>query len=123
MVLPMPTLIYACRTGTGASVLSTAGGGQIYNTLCGPAGTSCGLGPTFGPQWGIQATSTTMGAASYVNGIAFARSCVHVLEPQQHVMNVFPVGAPLGANMIDYANPFIFGLTDALLPGTSGVGR
>jgi len=110
MALPIPTLIYACENGTGASVLTTRLGGQIQNTICGPAGTTCGFGPTFGPQWGIQPTSTTTGAPSYVNALCHARTCLHVLEPQQHVMNVFPVGAPMGANMIDYANPFILDL-------------
>jgi len=107
VVIPIPALIYACEAGTGASVLTTASGGQIYNSPCGAVGTGCGSGPTMGPQWGIRPVSTTTGAASYVNGISKARSCVHVLEPQQHVMSVFPLGAPAGANMIDYNNPFI----------------
>lgn len=110
-VLPVPTLLYTCETGTGASVLTTRAGGQIYNTLCGPAGTACSSGgPTWGPQFGVRPASTTTGAASHVDGLAFARSCNHVLEPQQHVMNVFPFGAPFGANQIDYNNPFVLSL-------------
>lgn len=116
--LRIPTLIYACENGTGASVLTTRTGGQIYNTPCGLAGTGCGSGPTFGPQWGIQPTSALVGAPSYVNGLAFTRTCVSVLEPQQHVMNVFPVGAPFGANMVDYNSPFFELILISLPPPT-----
>ncbi|MFN3244214.1 MAG: hypothetical protein ACE37K_22095 [Planctomycetota bacterium] len=108
ITLPVPSLLFSVETGTGASVLTTAFGGQIHNTLCGPAGTSCGFGPTWGPQMGIQPTSATTGAPSYVNALTGARTCHNVLEPQQHVMNVFPLGAPAGANAIDYGSEFAF---------------
>jgi len=110
VALPVPTLLYSTETGTGASVLTTQFGGQIYNTLCGPAGTTCGFGPTFGPQMGIRPTSATTGAPSWVNGLTMARACRNVLEPQQHVMNVFPGGAPAGANAIDYSSEFAFNM-------------
>lgn len=110
IVVPTPNLIYSCENGTGGSLLQTAGAGAIYNTICGPAGTSCGFGPTYGNQVGIRPLSATTGAPSYVNALVSTRACRHVLEPQQHVMNVFPAGAPMGANMIDYYNPFVLSL-------------
>ena len=108
IALPVATLVFSTETMTGASLLTTQFGGQIYNTPCGPTGTACGFGPTWGPQLGIQAASTTTGAPSYVNGLAFARTFTHVLEAQQPVMNVFPFGAPAGANGIDYDTPWPF---------------
>lgn len=110
ITVPVPTLLFSVETGTGASVLTTQGGGQIYNTPCGPAGTSCGFGPTFGPQMGIQQTSATVGAPSYVNALSIARVCRTVLEPQQHSVNVFPLGAPAGFTSIDYASQFGFNI-------------
>ncbi|MEO6597823.1 MAG: hypothetical protein ABIP94_24010 [Planctomycetota bacterium] len=109
MILTVPTLIFSAESGTGASLLTTQGGGQIYNTLCGPAGTSCGFGPTMGPQLGIRPAGL-VGAPSFVNGLCFARTCRHVLEPQQHVLNVFPGGAPAGFSAIDYGSPFAFNI-------------
>jgi len=114
--LPVPALIYSSENGSGASLLTTQFGGQIYNTICGPAGTTCGFGPTFGPQMGIQATSTTTGAPSHVNGVAFSRACYNVLEPQQHVMNVFPGGAPAGAMQIDYGSEYALNIALISLP-------
>lgn len=108
VALPVPTLVYSVETGSGASLLTTQGIGQIYNTLCGPAGTTCGFGPTWGPQLGIRQATPTTGAASHVTGLSFARACLNVLEPQQHVMNVFPAGAPAGATAIDYSSEFAF---------------
>jgi hypothetical protein len=108
--LVVPTLLFATQTMTGASLLTTLGGGAIWNTPCGPTGTPCGFGPTFGPQLGIRATSTAVGAPSWVNGLALARPHRHVLEPQQHVMNVFPFGAPFGSNQIDYGSEWPVGI-------------
>ncbi|MEZ6037878.1 MAG: hypothetical protein R3F29_10385 [Planctomycetota bacterium] len=116
MVLTVPTLVYSSENGTGASLLSTAFGGSIHNTLCGPAGTSCGSGPTMGMQLGIQPASTAVGAPSFVNGLCFARSTHHVLEPQQHVMNVFPFGAPAGAIGIDYGSEHAWNLALIEIP-------
>ena len=104
-----PNFVFAVETGTGASLLTTVGGGQIYNHLCGAAGRPCGGGPTFGPQMGIRPASTTVGAASHICGVMSTYTQRFVLEPQQHVMTV-PGGAPLGANMIDYGSPFAWNL-------------
>ena len=106
-------LVFSVETGTGASVLTTALGGQIHNTLCGPAGISCGFGPTFGPQMGIQPAAATVGAASYVNALTGARTCHNVLEPQQHV--VFSPAPPV---QIDYNNPFVLSLVLIELVGS-----
>lgn len=106
--LALPALIFSTETMTGASLLTTQGGGQIWNTACGPTGTLCGFGPTFGPQLGVRAPAGGPGVPSFVNGLAFTRSEHHVLEPQQHVLNVFPGGAPAGSTAIDYGSPFPF---------------
>lgn len=105
VVLFAPTLLFATETMTGGSLLTTLGGGTIYNSPCGPVGTSCGFGPTFGNQVGIQPAGA-IGAKSHVNALASTITLVNVVEPKQHVMNVFPFGAPFGANQIDYATPF-----------------
>ncbi|MEO6596149.1 MAG: hypothetical protein ABIP94_15485, partial [Planctomycetota bacterium] len=105
-VIFVPTLLFSTETMTGSSLLTNAGGGQIYNGLCATAGTSCGSGPTYGPQMGIRPASGTTGAPSYINAITLTRTCRYVLEPQQHVMNVFPFGAPAGATSIDIGSPF-----------------
>ncbi|HEX5052906.1 MAG TPA: hypothetical protein VFZ65_14110 [Planctomycetota bacterium] len=108
LVIYVPTLLFATETMTGASLLTTAGGGQIYNSLCTTMGTMCGLGPTYGPQAGIQPTSSTTGAPSHINAITFTRTCRYVLEPQQHVLNVFPFGAAAGSTGIDVGSPFLW---------------
>jgi hypothetical protein len=43
-----------------------------------------------------------------VNGLMSAFGYDHVLEPQQHVMTVWPAGAPAGANQIAYNSPYAF---------------
>lgn len=105
----VPNLLFTSENGTGGSVLETAGGGAIRNSTCGPMGTSCGSGPTLGFQVGIQPFSGNIGAPSYVNALADTRGCRFVLEPEEHVQ-IAPLGAPLGATMIDYHNPFPLGL-------------
>ncbi|MFK7741382.1 MAG: hypothetical protein AB8H80_13785 [Planctomycetota bacterium] len=108
--IPVPNLIYSCETGTGASLLQTAGAGSIWSTPCGLAGTPCGGGPTFGPQMGVRPMTVGAGVESHINGLARARVCRHVLEPQQHVMPLGGLGAPFGANAIDYYHPFVISL-------------
>jgi hypothetical protein len=108
-VVAAPNFIFAIENGSGASLLTTAGGGQIYVHLCGAAGTPCGGGPTFGPQMGIRPTSPTVGAASHICGLMSTFTHRFVLEPQQPVQTV-PFGAPLGASMIDYGTPYAWNL-------------
>lgn len=108
-VVQAPRFLFSVETGTGASVLTTLGGGQIHSHLCGAAGRPCGGGPTFGPQMGIQPTSATVGAPSYVNALLSTFTTRFVLEAQQPVMTV-PGGSPLGATMIDYGSPYAFNL-------------
>jgi hypothetical protein len=105
IAVPVPTLVFSTETGTGASLLTTRSGGQIYNTLCGPAGTNCGFGPTFGPQMGVRPAGPGLGASSYITGLSFARSCMSVLEPQTHVL---PAPSPAGFSQIDYHSQFAF---------------
>jgi hypothetical protein len=104
----VPNLIFTTETLTGGAVLETAGGGQIHNGPCSPLGRSCGFGPTLGVQVGIQPVSGVLGAASYVNSLCKVRTGRYVMEPQQHVMNVFPLGAPFGSTQIDMGSPFFF---------------
>ena len=104
----VPNLIFTTETLTGAGVLNTAGGGSIHVGTCTPLGRSCGSGPTLGMQMGIQPVSGNIGAPSYVNALCSVRSNRYVLEPQQHVLNVFPLGAPFGSTMIDIGSPFFF---------------
>ncbi len=108
-VAQQPPFVFSVEAGTGASLLTTVGGGQIYSHLCGAAGRGCGGGPTSGAQMGILPASTTVGAPSHVNALAAASTTRFVLEPQQHVLNV-PGGAPQGATMIDYGSPYAWNL-------------
>jgi hypothetical protein len=104
----VPNLLFTTETMTGASVLETAGGGQIHVGLCSPLGRSCGFGPTLGVQMGIQPTSGVLGAPSYVNALCSVRSGRYVLEPRNHVLTVFPAGAPPASTLIDVGSPFLF---------------
>ncbi|MCU0865667.1 MAG: hypothetical protein MUC36_17925 [Planctomycetes bacterium] len=110
IAIPVPTLIFSTETMTGASLLTTIGGGNILPRPCGPVGSPCGTGPTFGPQIGLRPPAAAFGVQSYVNAIATARVCHHVLEAQQPVLNVFPLGAPAGATQIDYGSQFGFNM-------------
>ena len=107
-VLNAPSLIFSCETMTGASLLTTAGGGTIYSGLCGATGRGCGGGPTPGSQMGIQPTSAAVGAPSYVNGLLGTFTWRYTMEPQQHVQNVFPAGAPFGATSIEVGSPWLW---------------
>ncbi|MBL8753778.1 MAG: hypothetical protein JNK15_10800 [Planctomycetes bacterium] len=106
IAIPRPHLIFATETMTGGSLLTTVGGGTIYAGPCGPVGTPCPGGPTWGPQIGIRPASTTTGAASFVNAITDARVCRYVLEPQQHVLPYFGAGGP--PTTIDVGSPFLW---------------
>ncbi|MFY9344799.1 MAG: hypothetical protein WAT39_20065 [Planctomycetota bacterium] len=105
-----PNLIFSVETGTGASLLSTAGGGSIWNGPCSPMGRSCGSGPTMGLQSGIRPPTAAMGVPSYVNAFALAHTNRYVLEPQNHVLPVFPLGAPAGSTWVDVGSPFPWNL-------------
>jgi hypothetical protein len=114
-----PHLIFAVETGTGASLLTTAGGGTIWNGPCSPMGRSCGTGPTLGMQSGIRPPGAAVGVASHVNAFALVHTNRYVLEPQNHVLNVFPVGAPAASTMVDIGSPFPWNFVFAeLVPPT-----
>jgi hypothetical protein len=117
----VPDFVFSAETMTGASLLTTAGGGAIWTGLCAPTGTPCGSGMTLGPQVGIKPAGL-VGAPSYVNGLASAFTRRFVLEPQQHVQNVFPLGAAAGATAIDYGTPFAFNvaLMEIVVPTIPG---
>lgn len=106
MVVFSSQLIFSVETGTGASLLTTAGGGAIWNGPCTPMGTACASGPTLGNQSGLRPTTPLIGAPSYVNAFTLSHTNRYVLEPQNHVLNVFPAGAAAGSTMIDVGSPF-----------------
>lgn len=109
-VIQAPHFLFTTETMTGAGVLTTVGGGTIYNHLCGQAARNCGAGATLGSQMGIQPTSLVVGAPSYVNALMSTFTYRMVIEPRQHQLFVFPAGAPAGATMIDYATPWAWNL-------------
>jgi hypothetical protein len=114
-----PPLVFAVETGTGASLLTTTGGGQIWNGPCSPMGRSCGTGPTLGLQSGVRPPAAAVGVASHVNAFALAHTNRYVLEPQNHVLPVFPAGAPAASTMIDVGSPFPWNLVFAeIVPPT-----
>jgi hypothetical protein len=120
-VAQRPPFVFSVETGTGASLLTTVGGGAIYSHLCGAAGRGCGGGPTFGMQMGVLPTNATTGAPSWINALAATSTTRFVLEPHQHVQNV-PGGAPLGATGIDFASPYAwnFALIELVPPTVPG---
>jgi hypothetical protein len=105
LAVNVPSLIFAAETLTGASLLTTAGGGAIWTGLCGPMGTPCGSGPTFGPQAGVQPTSATVGAPSFVNGLLATWTLRYSLEARTPVLNSSPSGLPGGATLFDLSSP------------------
>ncbi|MBK8095945.1 MAG: hypothetical protein IPK26_02500 [Planctomycetes bacterium] len=88
-IITAPTLIFSGETLTGCSLLSTDLGGSILNRGCGQIGRSCGGGPTFGFEMGLQPPSTTQGVASHVNALTTTWSHLFVIEPKQHVIPAF----------------------------------
>lgn len=107
-VLQVPSLLFSVENGTGASVLTTAGGGAIYTNLCTTMGTACGSGPTFGPQSGIRPASTTLGAPSYVNALAGTWTMRYAMEARNPVLNSSPSGLPANASLFDINSPAPF---------------
>jgi hypothetical protein len=85
-ILTVPALIFTAETGTGASVLTTDLGGQIYVAGCGPLGRSCGSPPTLGDQMGLRPPGGGFGVPSYVNALVQTWTERFVIEPQQHVV-------------------------------------
>jgi hypothetical protein len=108
MPVGVPTLLFTTETGTGASVLTTRSGGQIHNTPCGPAGQTCGFGPTTGSQMGLGLPAGGLGVASHITGLGFAYACTHTLEADMPVMAVSGTGAPAGFSNIHYNSPFVW---------------
>lgn len=87
--LTIPTLVFTGELCTGASVLTTAGGGQIHNAGCGQLGMPCGSPPTLGDQMGLAVPSSGFGVPSHVNALATSFAMRFVIEPQQHVIPAF----------------------------------
>ena len=124
-ILTVPSFIFSGELMTGCSLLTTAGGGTIYQRGCGPIGRSCSSGgPTFGFEMGLQPPSSTTGVPSYVNALTTAFPQRYVIEPQQHVINngspivmdaytpalfnvVFLRFAPTGANAVAPSTTFL----------------
>jgi hypothetical protein len=85
-ILTVPALIFTGELCTGASVLTTAAGGQIYLAGCGPLGASCGSPPTLGHQLGLLPPGSGFGVPSFVNALVRTWTDRFVIEPQQHVI-------------------------------------
>jgi hypothetical protein len=103
-----PELVFAVENGTGASLLTTAGGGGIWNGPCAPMGQACAAGPTLGTQVGLSHPAPGLGVASYVNAFVQDYTNRYVLEAASPVMSVFPAGAPAGAAQVAIGGPFAF---------------
>lgn len=109
LILTVPALLFTAESGTGASILTTANGGQIWNSPCMPMGRSCsGGGPTLGIQSGIQPVSGAVGAASYISGLLQTATLRYPLEARIPVHNSSPSGVPAGATLFDLASPGLF---------------
>ncbi len=96
---PYPYFLFTGESLSGGAILTTQGGGQILNTGCLPYGTSCGFGPTFGNQIGLQPPTTLVGIPSHVAALCTARTLRFVSEAQ---LPQFPV---FGQAEIDFASP------------------
>ncbi|MBL8750319.1 MAG: hypothetical protein JNK78_14230 [Planctomycetes bacterium] len=110
LVVHRPHFIFSTETMTGAGLLTTIGGGSIYNATCAPAATPCGGGPTLGWQMGIQPVNAALGAPSFVNAITFTRSVRYSMEPQVHVATNPIGGLPFGWQNVDISSPFPFNI-------------
>ncbi len=89
ILINVPHFVFAGQSLTGASVLNTLSGGSIHSSPCGPLGTSCGFGPSFGNQMGLLPPSGTQGVVSSINALNRARVCRFVTQtpsPQIPVM-------------------------------------
>jgi len=122
----VPALLFSAETLTGGAILTTAFGGQIYNSSCGPMGTSCGSGPTLGLQIGLRPPSAAVGIPSFLNALASTRMFTYTAEsvvpqipvgtPAQIAFNtpgimswVFLTFAPTGPGAVAPSSPFTWG--------------
>jgi hypothetical protein len=125
-VVFVPTLLFTTETLTGGAILTTAFGGQIYNSTCGPLGTNCGFGPTLGLQIGLRPPTAALGIPSYVNALASSRLFTYTAEAKvaqipaftaaQIDFNtpgfatwVFMTFAPTGPGAVAPSTPFTWG--------------
>ncbi|MCC7063458.1 MAG: hypothetical protein IT456_11675 [Planctomycetes bacterium] len=125
-VVFVPTLIFTTETLTGGAILTTAFGGQIYNSTCAALGTSCGSGPTLGLQIGLRPPTAAMGIPSYVNALASSRLFTYTAEAKQAQIPaftsaqidfntpgigtwVFMTFAPTGPGAVAPSSPVIWG--------------
>ena len=107
MPLKVPGLLFTTETGTGASILTTNGGGQIQPTPCGPAGTPCGAGFTPGDQVGLR-PPPILGVPSHITGLGFAYACTYTLEADKPVIPASSSGGvAAGFANIHYNTPFL----------------
>ncbi len=127
---PIPSILFAGQSLTGASVLDTIAGGRIHPGTCSQLGTTCGWGPTLGDQMGLLPTAATVGCPSSVNALALQRSCTFVLESPAPVglapsTMTIDVHAPAGATnvwLLAGLAPAAPGSVVASLPFWFGIG-
>jgi hypothetical protein len=55
---------------------------------------------------GVQPTSATLGVPSFINALTLTRTLRYAMEPQQHVVNVPPIGLPVGSQAVDLSSPW-----------------
>lgn len=128
-VLAVPRMLFTTQNLSGGGVLTTALGGSIYNATCWPLGTSCGFGPTFGSQIGLQPTSSTVGIPSHIDALAgntrifefaaeavnpvipaFTPAVIDFVTPPVALTWVFMTFAPGGPGAVAPSAPFSWGL-------------
>ena len=118
-VFQVPSLVFSAETMTGAGLATTANNGSIWVGMCGATARGCGGGPTFGPQTGIQPTSSTVGAASYVNSIASTWCWRYSMEAQQHTAST-TFGLSAGWQSLHLSSPVAWNFI-LWTPAPSGV--
>jgi len=101
LAFQVPAFLFSTEMMTGASILTTANLGMIYNGPCGPMGTTWGNGMTTGAQTGLFPPNGFT-SYSFVNALVTEPACRYVLEPRQPNL---ATPSPAGAVTIDIASP------------------
>ena len=115
----VPDFLFSTESMTGCGILTTIGGGTIPWGPCSPMAMAA-PNASSGVPLGVQPVSWAVGAASYVNSLAFATTKRFVLEPQQHHLNYGLGGGPGTTVAIGSDFPLVFTwieLVGAPLPG------
>lgn len=115
----VPDFLFSTESMTGCAILSTIGGGTIPWGPCSPMAMAA-PNASSGVPLGVQPVSWNVGAASYVNALAFATTSRFVLEPQQHQLNYGGAGGPGTTVAIGSDFPFVLTWIELVLPPLPG---